>query len=157
MQRISRLHGMFGLGSDAAHAWTWAGLYQSAMLAMGYLNTDPAKATYESGAVSFGTDLNGLVKGPKPGGGTQVQYGAAFPKSGTMTKTWDYNTEGVAHYGMLTDFLVHVRTAPPSGYQSGGVPLGVDGKELVAHHLFRSANYFWQMWERIEARKANVP
>jgi len=157
MQRISRLHGMFGLGSDGAHAWTWAGLYQSAMLAMGYLNIDPAKATYENGAVSFGTDLNGLVKGPKPGGGTQVQYGPAFPISRTMTRTWDYNTEGVAHYGMLADFLVHVRTAPSNGYQSGGVPLGVAGDELVNHHLFRSANYFWEMWQRIEARKGAVP
>jgi microsomal dipeptidase-like Zn-dependent dipeptidase len=157
MERISKLHGMFGLGSDGASAWGWSGLYQSAMLTMGYLDRDTAKATYENGAVSFGTDLNGLVKGPKPGGGAQVVYNSAFLKSTTGTKSWDYNTDGVAHYGMLTDFLKHVRLAPSNGYQSGGVPLGVAGDELVSHHLFRSANYFWQMWERIEARKTSVP
>jgi hypothetical protein len=26
----------------------------------------------------------------------------------------------------------------------------------VDHHLMRSADYFWRMWERIEARKVNV-
>jgi len=157
MERISKLHGMFGLGSDGASAWGWSGLYQSAMLTMGYLDRDTAKATYENGAVSFGTDLNGLVKGPKPGGAAQVVYNGSFLKSTTGTKSWDYNTDGVAHYGMLTDFLKHVRLAPSNGYQSGGVPLGVAGDELVSHHLFRSANYFWQMWERIEARKSGVP
>jgi microsomal dipeptidase-like Zn-dependent dipeptidase len=157
MERISKLHGMFGLGSDGASAWGWSRLYQSAMLTMGYLDRDTAKATYENGAVSFGTDLNGLVKGPMPGGAAQVVYNSAFLKSTTGTKSWDYNTDGVAHYGMLTDFLKHVRLAPSNGYQSGGVPLGVAGDELVSHHVFRSANYFWQMWERIEARKSSVP
>lgn len=156
MARISKLHGMFGLGSDGAHAYGWAGLYQSAMRNMGYLSTDPAKATYENGAVSFGTDLNGLVKGPQPGGGNRVVYGPEFRMSTSGAKFWNYNTEGVAHYGMLTDFLVDVRTAPSNGYSSGGMPLGVDGKELVNHHLFRSANYFWEMWQRIEARKGAV-
>jgi microsomal dipeptidase-like Zn-dependent dipeptidase len=156
MARISKLHGMFGLGSDGAHAYGWAGLYQSAMRNMGYLSTDPANATYENGAVSFGTDLNGLVKGPQPGGGSRVVYGPEFRMSTSGAKFWNYNTEGVAHYGMLTDFLVDVRTAPSNGYSSGGMPLGVDGKELVDHHLFRSANYFWEMWQRIEARRGAV-
>jgi microsomal dipeptidase-like Zn-dependent dipeptidase len=157
LERISKLHGMFGLGSDGAHAYGWSRLYQSAMLGMGYLSTDTAKTNYENGAVAFGTDLNGLVKGPQPGGGARVTYGTGFPISFSGTKTWDYNTEGVAHYGMLKDFLVDVRTAPSNGYTSGGMSLGVAGDELVSHHLFRSANYFWQMWERIEARKSNVP
>jgi len=157
MARISRLHGMFGLGSDGASASGWARLYQSAMRNMGYLNPDTTKATYENGAVSFGTDLNGLVKGPQPGGGNRVQYGPAFPMSSSVMKSWNYNTEGVAHYGMLPDFLMDVRTAPSDGYVTGGAPVGVAGDELVGHHLFRSANYFWQMWARIEARKANVP
>ena len=153
MARISRLHGMFGLGSDGAHAYQWARLYQSAMRNMGYLDADPVKAAaYENGAVSFGTDLNGLVRGPEPGGGSRVQYGPSFRMSSSGSKFWDYNTEGVAHYGMLTDFLVDVRTTP-----ANGGPPGFSGNELVSHHLFRSANYFWQMWERIEARKVNVP
>lgn len=161
MERLSKLHGMFGLGSDGAHAYGWARLYQSAMSNMGYLNPDTLKVSYQNGAVAFGTDLNGLVKGPMPGGGNRVVYDASFSMSSSTTvgglKSWDYNTEGVAHYGMLADFLRDVRTAPANGYvAAGGVPLGVAGAELVDHHLFRSANYFWQMWERIEAKKVLV-
>ena len=29
LERIAKLHGMFGLGSDGAHAWQWARLYQT--------------------------------------------------------------------------------------------------------------------------------
>jgi hypothetical protein len=148
---------MFGLGSDGAHAYAWARLYQSAMIDMGYMSADTLKANYRVGAVSFGTDLNGLVKGPPPGGGNRVKYGAAFPMSTSITKSWDYNKEGVAHYGMLADFVMDVRTAPSNGYTgAGGFPLGVTGAELVDNHLNRSANYFWQMWMQIEARKGLV-
>lgn len=78
--------------------------------------------------------------------------------SRSVTKSWNYNTEGVAHYGMLWDFLVHVRTLPANGYRAAsGAPLGVTGSDLVDNHLFRGANYFWQMWQRIEARKVSVP
>jgi microsomal dipeptidase-like Zn-dependent dipeptidase len=158
LERLSKLHGMFGLGSDGAHAYAWARLYQTAMIKMGYQNADPLKANYLNGAVSFGTDLNGLVKGPMPGGGNRVVYDASFQMSRTVGKSWNYNTEGVAHYGMLADFVKDVRTAPSNGYMAAGsVPLGVVGAELVDSHLFRSANYFWQMWERIEARKASIP
>jgi hypothetical protein len=30
------------------------------------------------------------------------------------------------------------------------------GSELVDYHLNRNANYFWQMWQLIEARKGRV-
>lgn len=158
LQRLSKLHGMFGLGSDGALAMQWSQLYQQAMFEMGYLDPDPAKANYRNGAISFGTDLNGLVKGPMPGGGGRVNYDATFPMSSSGTKSWDYNTEGVAHYGMLPDFIRDVRTTASIGYiEPGWVPRGVTGPELVDKHLFRSADYFWHMWERIEAQKANVP
>jgi microsomal dipeptidase-like Zn-dependent dipeptidase len=117
LQRISRLHGMFGLGTDGAYSSSWAQTYQQAILKMGYMN--PAIANYQNGAVGLGTDLNGLVKGPKPGGpANRVVYDASFPPSGTAgsAKTWNYNSEGVAHYGMLPDFIRDVRTAPSNGY-----------------------------------------
>ena len=157
LERISKLHGMFGLGTDGVHKSAWANQYQRAMNIMGYPDADPSKAVYRSGAIAFGTDLNGLVKGPQPGGGSRVAYSAAFPRSSAGSKTWDYNTDGVVHYGMMADFVVDVRTAPSTGSTSSqGVPLGVTGNELVDDHLNRSANYFWQMWELIEARKARV-
>jgi microsomal dipeptidase-like Zn-dependent dipeptidase len=161
LERISKLHGMFGLGTDGAHRNGWASQYQTAMTYMGYQSADTGKAIYRNGAVAFGTDLNGLVKGPKPGGSNSVTYDASFPKSSSAnvggSKYWDYNTEGVAHYGMMADFVRHVRTAPSNNYTGlGGIPLGVPGSELVDHHLNRNANYFWLMWQRIEARKGSV-
>ncbi len=157
LERISKLHGMFGLGTDGAHRSAWAGQYQRAMNVMGYPDADPSKAVYRNGAVVFGTDLNGLVKGPMPGGGNRVQYGSNFPKSSSGSKSWDYNTDGVAHYGMMADFVKDVRTAPASeGTSSQGVPLGVSGEDLVDNHLNRGANYLWQMWQLIEARKTSV-
>lgn len=156
LERISKLHGMFGLGSDGVSRSAFASQYQMAMNIMGYPTADPSKAVYRNGAVSFGTDLNGLVKGPIPGGGDRVKYGA-FAKSTTGSKSWDYNTEGVAHYGMMADFVVDLRTAASTEYTGAeGIPLGVNGAELVDSHLNRSANYFWQMWQLIEARKGNV-
>ncbi|MEO8089650.1 MAG: membrane dipeptidase [Gemmatimonadales bacterium] len=157
LERISKLHGMFGLGSDGVNRSAFANQYQNAMNIMGYPNADPSKAVYRNGAISFGTDLNGLVKGPIPGGGDRVKYGAAFAKSTTGSKTWDYNTEGVAHYGMMADFVVDLRTAASNEYTGAeGIPLGVSGEELVSNHLNRSANYFWQMWLQAEARKGSV-
>lgn len=156
LERISKLHGMFGLGSDGVSRSAFASQYQTAMNVMGYPTADPSKAVYRNGAISFGTDLNGLVKGPIPGGGDRVKYGA-FAKSTTGSKSWDYNTEGVAHYGMMADFVVDLRTAASNEYTGAeGIPLGVSGAELVDNHLNRSANYFWQMWVLAEARKGNV-
>jgi hypothetical protein len=143
LQKLSKLHGMFGLGSDGVHAPDWERLYGKAVIHMGFMN-------FDKGAVAFGTDLNGLVRGPQPGGSLSgsssgvVAYSATFPMSSSGTKTWDYNTEGVAHYGMLPDFIAHVRSV------SG------NSMDLVDKHLFRSADYFWHMWERIEAQKVKV-
>ena len=159
LQKISELHGMFGLGTAGVHAYDWATEYQKAMKVMG--------TSYQSGAVSLGTDLNGFVKGPVMGNEkgarlNRVVYDVASdpnsipkskasdsPTSGTI-RTWDYNTEGVAHYGMLRDFVVDVKTAP------AGVTTGLPGSELVDKHLNRSANYFWLMWQRIDAKKGSV-
>jgi hypothetical protein len=65
-------------------------------------------------------------------------------------KAWNYNTDGVAHYGMLPDFVQDIRTTPAIGSR------GVAGDELVDNHLFRSANYFWHMWQQIEVRAVSV-
>ncbi len=157
IQRLGVLHGMLGLGSDGVHSTQWARSYQQVMIDMGYMNPDTTTGNYQNGAVSFGTDLNGLVKGPMPGGGNRVAYDASFPMSTSGTKTWNYNTEGVAHYGMLADCVRDVRTTPSNGFMGPqGVPLGVNGATLVDKHLNRSADYFWHMWELIEARKGNV-
>ncbi|MEA2713668.1 MAG: hypothetical protein QOK27_1629 [Gemmatimonadales bacterium] len=158
LARISKLHGMFGLGSDGTSRAAWANQYQAAMNIMGYPTADPSKAVYRNGAISFGSDLNGLVKGPTPGGlSRDKMYVGGFQPSKSGSKTWYYDTEGVAHYGMMADFVVDLRTAQSNEYTGAeGIPLGVAGPDLVDNHLNRSANYFWHMWELIEARKGSV-
>ena len=62
--------------------------------------------------------------------------------SATGTKTWNYNEEGVAHYGMLADFLRDIN--------------GLDGGRAVIDGLNRSAEDFARMWERCERQKYKV-
>lgn len=120
------------------------------------------------GIVAFGTDMNSLVKTPRP---TMVEFAPGDvprfadiynpsnpantanplpvqPKSQNGTRVWDYNLDGVAHDGMLADFVKDVRTAP-TGQAMGG-------KDLVDNHLLRSADYFYRMWQKVEAQKRNV-
>jgi microsomal dipeptidase-like Zn-dependent dipeptidase len=132
LQRIHGLHGMFGLGSAANTAWNWIQLYGTASAVM---------STH--GATAFGTDLNGMVKGPSPRPGSNVVYDASFPMSSLGSKSWNYNRDGVAHYGMLADFIKDIRA-------SNG------GNGWVDTWLMSSADYFWHMWEKCEQQKVNV-
>src|SRR5262249_12442309 len=96
--RIARLHGMLGLRTIQATPNIWTATYEAAMAAMGY------PGGYQNGMIGLGTDLNGVVVGPQPGGPTGVNYNdGSFPLppssfAGTP-KVWNYNTDGVAHYG----------------------------------------------------------
>ena len=98
--------------------------------------------------VVFGTDMNSLVKTPRP---TMVEFAPGDvprfadiynannpantdnpllpvqPKSQTGTRVWDYNIDGVAHDGMLADFVKDVQTAPTSQAMAG--------KDIVDNHL----------------------
>jgi hypothetical protein len=67
---------------------------------------------------------------------SHVYYGPEFDPCCTGNRCWDYNTEGVAHYGLLPDFLKDVEN--------------LGSKQEVAA-LNRSAEGFAQMWERCEA------
>ncbi len=93
-------------------------------------------------SVGMGTDLNGLVKGVRPRAGA-ITYDASFPQSRLGTKAWNYNTDGVAHYGLLADFIRDVR--------------GLPGGEEVVNTLFLSAEHFAQMWEKAERQRSRVP
>lgn len=163
--RIARLQGMFGLGSDGATAAGWSRQYQTTMQIMGFRSPDPARAVYQPGAIAFGTDLNGLVKGPKPPGTRRPEYDAArFPQplpppSRTGNKQWDYIADGVAHYGLLPEFVRDVSTTGRAGlgFNPAGQPYDVTGDELVDQHLYLGADYFFRMWERSEAQKTKVP
>jgi hypothetical protein len=161
LQRIAHLHGMFGLGSDGAVAPNWLQQYQMAMSNMG-----PA---YQPGAIGFGTDLNGVVKGPRPGGPGRVIYGnGTFPLAksnvtlpgNAIIHEWDYATAGVAHYGMLPEFIWDVHQLPPPPLPAGplmpvAIP-AIPGGSMVDNHLFRSADYFLHMWQTAETQSRNI-
>jgi len=105
--------------------------------------------------MGYGADTNGLSvqAGPRGAGATPVQYpftlfqgadwGPQFagiapvtfnestvPESG---RAFDVNTEGMAHYGLVADFVEEVR---------------IEGGEPALTALYNSAEAYLQMWER---------
>lgn len=129
LRRIGKLGGMFGLGSDSVDAKDFVPRYSTASQLIG------------AGRVSFGSDLNGLVKGPKPRVGATI-YGVTFPMSQTGDKKWDYGKEGVAHYGMLADYLRDMSS------------MGLGGIYLKSN-IMKNAEMFAQMWEKAEKQSKN--
>ena len=129
---IGKLHGMAGVGSANLDAYQWVAMYQKVVAAMG-------------GNVSagFGTDTDGLATGMPKRVGSAVHYDDSFPRSSLGTKQWDYNTDGVAHFGMLPDFLKDARTT------QGGV-------DVVDNNVMFGADYFLQTWKKCEALEAGV-
>jgi hypothetical protein len=88
--------------------------------------------------------------GMPPRSGSSVRYDDNFPRSSAGTKTWDYNHVGVAHYGLIYDYLKDLRTIPaPSGYPRTG--------SLVVDNLMQGADYFLQTWKKCEQLKTKVP
>lgn len=148
-KRIAETHGMAGVGSADVDAYTWIQAYSAVAQAMG-----------SGAAPGFGTDTDGLAMGMKPrikidprsvnpGNPfgivrlSSVRYGASFPQSRSGNRAWDYNIDGVAHYGMLADFLKDAATAP-------------GGAALIDNNLMNSAQYFLDTWKKCEALKASV-
>jgi len=131
LRKIAVLHGMVGVGFEGVDAHKFAQNYAAVLYAMG-----------NSGA-AIGTDLNGMVMGPGPRPGSSIHYDASFPKSRSGTKEWDYNAEGVAHYGLLNEYVKDMRTAPSAA-------------PIIDDSFMHSADYFFKTWEKAEAQKANV-
>jgi microsomal dipeptidase-like Zn-dependent dipeptidase len=130
-QRIAKLDGIIGMGTDGATAESFrTGFAQ-------------LQSVMSSKGVAIGTDANGFAKLPVPPRGNRITYNASFPICQTGNRRWDYNTEGVAHYGLMADFLKDVQSA------------GTIGEQII-NHLNRSAEFFAQMWEKCERQKANV-
>lgn len=73
-----------------------------------------------------------------------VQYSASFaPPTDAGGRTWNYNTDGVAHYGMLPDFIQDVSFLP-------------GGANIVNNNLMLGADYFYHTWQRAEQQSRNV-
>jgi len=134
---IGKLHGMAGVGSGGTSADQWSDSYNLVVQTMG------------TGAVAgFGTDTDGFAPGmpppPKPAAGAPpaVQYSATFTQSVDGSKRWDYNNDGVAHYGMLPDFLQDV-----GGRANGAATIS---------NLMQGAEYFYETWVIAETKKTGI-
>ncbi len=71
-----------------------------------------------------------MSEGPNPG----------LVRSQAGTREFDVNLDGMAHYGMLPDLL-----------QDSANVARASGQPHLLHPLFRSAEFYLRMWERIEA------
>jgi microsomal dipeptidase-like Zn-dependent dipeptidase len=137
VKRIAALKGVFGIGTadSEAHkydAQTFISSFNEVWLAMG---------GNSYGAVAIGTDVNGMERLPRASQNlNSATFYSGFPKSKTGNKEWDYTTDGVAHYGLMADFLKDVRNRDP----------------LVHENLMNSAEHFVRMWEKAEKQKTSV-
>jgi hypothetical protein len=95
---------------------------------------------------AIGTDVNGMFPLPGPpvlgNPAGQISYGAGLSMCKTGNKSWNFNTEGMAHYGLLPDYIESCKR------------LGMTAAEQDA--FFSSAERFAQMWEKCNASKLNV-
>ncbi|QRK04458.1 membrane dipeptidase [Archangium violaceum] len=149
----------------AGSSKTWAQSYQYALsvlrevgrggVAMGTdfngLNQQPGPRYGENAAFGLRDDALRIKrrpvqqmlqrnKPPLPYSGTMYRTDVPFVKSRANTREFDFNTDGLAHIGLLPDFirdLVHV---------------GLTDAQLDP--LFSSAEAFLQMWEACESRGA---
>jgi hypothetical protein len=93
----------------------------------------------------YGADLGGLAQQPD-GRSDAVHYPfrsydgkVTFDRQRTGERTFDYNQEGVAHYGLYADWFEDLR-------QLGGARL--------AHDMSSAAEAYLQMWERADGIRA---
>jgi uncharacterized repeat protein (TIGR01451 family) len=168
LARIACLGGMFGLGTDGARASAWAGEYARGYDAMRRAFAPnglcPQSNPLGTGFLGLGTDANSLVKTPVPtlfdpvaprftdiyNPGNPANAGVSpLSRSSTGNRIWDYNVDGVAHYGMFVDFLRDVRTLPASPTMTG--------RQIVDDQMMYGAEYFYRMWLKADAQKARVP
>lgn len=169
LNRIGCLGGMFGLGTDHAQARTWAMNYADALQVISHRTPPCLYKEIGAGAVALGTDINTMIETPAPPedqqdrlvniyttGITNAQgtLVTRFPTSGSSQGpiNWNFNSQGVVHYGMFADFIKAVWLLPLNRNRN----MLVSGQELVEKNLDRSADNFWRAWVKVEQQKNNV-
>ncbi|MFI5133468.1 MAG: hypothetical protein ACHQEB_03985 [Chitinophagales bacterium] len=142
VQKIYSLGGMMGLG-HGGHSTNFVNCYRYGLTLTG------------GQPLGIGTDVNGLNPLPAPpitvtgfppsvttNASEMITYGPSLQKCVTGNKSWDFNSEGMAHYGLLPDYIESCRKA------------GMTTAEQNA--FFSSAERFAQMWEKCNVSKTNV-
>ncbi|MFN4327607.1 MAG: hypothetical protein ACK4FF_01920 [Limnobacter sp.] len=100
----------------------------------------------KSPASGFGSDINGIHQQAEPRPDAQakpLRYpfkspmgDVTFERQVTGQRVFDLNTDGVAHYGLYPDYIADMMMQP-----GGGAAVAT---------LFRSAEAYLQLWERVE-------
>ncbi len=150
-------------GVISSHSWMDLGwterLYKLGGFAAQYMSgseafsaeakrTDALREKYKVG-YGYGTDMNGVGGWPAPRGGdtpNPVKYpfrstdgGSVIDKQTTGERTWDFNTDGAAHYGMVPDWIEDIR---------------IVGGQGVVDDLFSGAESYLHTWGNTEKYKA---
>ncbi len=100
--------------------------------------------------VGLGTDTNGLspqIPGSReqPGSIKPIDYDhPGLDRSTLGPRVFDFSQDGLAHYGLLSDFLYALRQ-----YEAGA--------DIADNLLFHTASDTIDMWERIEQAAARIP
>lgn len=112
--------------------------------------TDALRDKYGVG-YGYGTDMNGVGGWPAPRGAatsnpvkypfTSVDGGSVIDKQTTGQRTWNLNTDGAAHYGLVPDWIEDIRL--------------VGGQDVV-DDLFRGAESYLGTWGASESHRAGV-
>ncbi|MFJ1705004.1 discoidin domain-containing protein [Kitasatospora sp. NPDC088346] len=112
--------------------------------------TDALRDKYHVG-YGYGTDMNGVGGWPGPRGAdtpNPVRYpfrsvdgGSVIDRQTTGERTWDINTDGAAHYGLVPDWLEDIRL--------------VGGQDVV-DDLFRGAETYLDTWGASEKHRSGV-
>lgn len=133
IERVAALQGVFGVGTANTDPLAFISNFEAVRSDLEGISVFPA--------VAIGTDVNGMELLPRASAGlVSDDFYRGFPKCTTQSRTWDYTTEGVAHYGLMADFIKDVKERNVEVYNT----------------LMKSAEYFAQMWEKCDRQKISV-
>ncbi|WP_411102932.1 discoidin domain-containing protein [Streptomyces sp. cmx-4-9] len=112
--------------------------------------TDALRDKYGVG-YGYGTDMNGVGGWPGPRGAdtpNPVRYpfrstdgGSVIDKQTTGARTWDLNTDGASHYGLVPDWIEDIR---------------IVGGQGVVDDLFKGAESYLTTWGSSEKHRSGV-
>ena len=119
--KLKQVGGMVGTG-HGANASGYVRTYREVAKIMGYRN------------VAIGTDVGGFSALPQRDTSLTLVYDNNFTRCKTGNRSWDINTDGVAHYGLWPDYIRSWDLA------------GMTPKEKNV--FMNSAEDFTQVWEK---------
>ncbi|MFJ2814858.1 discoidin domain-containing protein [Streptomyces sp. NPDC087294] len=136
---------VYALGGFAAQY-----MYGSKEFVAEAARTKALRDTYDVG-YGFGTDFNGIGDHPAPRGADttdkvtypfrSVDGGSVIDRQTTGERSFDINTDGAAHVGMIPDWIEDIRKV---------------GGEDVVDDLFRGAESYLSTWGATEQHQASA-